>query len=649
MKIRLFFLGSVTLSAALLFSAPARSQTDCFFEDFTPKTAEIPPHRSAVKPSNDPTAVVSVSAADTIGRVSKYLYGNNANTYMTQMVTQRNLIDRIALLSPNIIRYPGGSLSDVFFWNARPGVPPSDAPAQLVDGATGQKSAAGWWYGRNGDGWTLSVDNYYEMLDQTWSTGILTMNYGYARYGTGPDPAGTAARNAADWVRYDDGRTRFWEIGNENYGQWEAGYQIDPAGNRDGQPAILDGELYGRHFKAFADSMRRTAEDIGAVAYIGAVLKENAGGASVERDWDAGFFRSAGDAADFFIVHSYFTPYNQNSTPSVILNSAATETRAMMSYLKQVTQASGAAMKPVALTEWNTFATGSKQNCSFIAGMHAALVLGELAKNRYSMASRWDLANGYDNGNDHGLFNNRDEPGVPDWNPRPAYYYMYYFQNTFGDMALNAAVTGSRDIAAYASRFGSGQAGVVVVNKGASAQTVRIDLDRFRSGAAYYVTTLTGGTDNGEFSQQVFVNGTPPDNDTGGPIDGLESIEALAFPVEGGIRVESPPRSVEYVLIEGDGPESVNMDESRRPPAQDRVRIYPNPVRGSFRISVRPAAFDRVEILNIRGQVMTAKAIHPSESTAEITERLPSGMYFARLTGGSKQGNPVIAKFNALR
>jgi hypothetical protein len=648
MRIRLF---PFVWSAILLIPSAALPQTDCFFGDFAPKTAEIPPSRPAAKPAGDPTVTVTIDAADTIGRVSKYLYGNNANTYMTRMVDQPDLIDRIALLSPNIIRYPGGNLSSVFLWDSPPGRPPADAPAQLVNGSTGQKAAAGYWYGRNGDGWTLSVDNYYDMLDQTWSTGLITANYSYARYGTGPDPAGTAARYAADWVAADDGRTRFWEIGNENYGDWQAGYRIDPAGNRDGQPAVITGELYGRHFRAFADSMRRAAGEIGSAAYIGAVLFESETGAytPVMRDWNAGFFRSAGDAADFFIVHSYYTPYNSDSPPSVILNSATTVTADMMAVVKKAAHAGGAAMKPLALTEWNTFATGSKQNCSFIAGMHAALVLGELAKNRYSMACRWDLANGYDNGNDHGLFNNGDEPGVPKWNPRPAYFYMYYFQKTFGDMALNASVTGGRDLSAYASRFGSGQAGVVLVNKGTAGQTVRIELNRFRTGAAYYVTTLTGGADNGEFSQQVFVNGVPPDNETGGPIDGLESIEALAAPTDGGIRVESPPRSVEYVLVEGGGPESVNRGDERRPPALEPARIYPNPVRGAFRIAFRPAAFDRVEIFNLRGQVAAGRNLLPSESAAEFDAPLPSGLYFARLTGASGDTRPVIVKFNVLR
>lgn len=86
----------------------------------------------------------------------------------------------------------------------------------------------------------MSVGNYYRLLDTLSVTGIITINYAYARYGTSSDPVSQAAHYAADWVRYDNGRTKFWEIGNENFGNWNKGYQIDQTLNKDGQPKIID-------------------------------------------------------------------------------------------------------------------------------------------------------------------------------------------------------------------------------------------------------------------------------------------------------------------------------------------------------------------------------------------------------------------------
>jgi alpha-L-arabinofuranosidase len=166
-----------------------------------------------------PTVTVTIDRNDTLAKVSKYVYGNNANPYMTQTITENALIGHIKKLSSNIVRYPGGNISSVFFWNSPKNQPPADVPAQLTD-ADGNLYAAGYWYGKNTDSWTLSVNNYYNMLTQTSSTGIITINYGYARYGTGPEPVKTAAHYAADWVRYDNGCTKFWEIGNESDGPW---------------------------------------------------------------------------------------------------------------------------------------------------------------------------------------------------------------------------------------------------------------------------------------------------------------------------------------------------------------------------------------------------------------------------------------------
>jgi len=245
---------------------------------------------------------------------------------MGQMVHEPVLLDHISTLSPKIIRFPGGNLSNTYFWNADLDVPPDDAPQQFIDGDTGQPYPASYWYGKNSQDWSVSLDNYYRMLEQTSSTGIFTVNYSFARYGTGEQPVQTAAKLAADWVRYDNGRTRYWEIGNENHGPWQTGYLIDTEKNRDGQPERITGALYGEHFNVFVDSMRTAAAEIGADIKIGAQLMHFDATNSwnpVEPDWNKGYFSSAGDAADFYIVHDYYTPYNENSTAETILKSAS--------------------------------------------------------------------------------------------------------------------------------------------------------------------------------------------------------------------------------------------------------------------------------------------------------------------------------------
>lgn len=530
--------------------APVAATMGFFLNNWQPKSFVAPANvKDTTAFSGNADVTVTVDMNNVITKVSPYIYGNNSNLWMGQMVTQPLLMKYITDLSPNIIRGPGGSISDMYFWN-QSSAPPSDVPDSLL--ISGKKTPAGYWFGGNTQSWTLSLDNYYALLQQTNSTGILTVNYGYARYGTGPHPVQTAAHLAADWVRYDKGRTKYWEIGNEDYGNWEAGYQIDTTQNKDGQPAIITGNLYGQQFMVFADSMRAAAKEVGATIYIGAILLDAPAPSwedMTNKTWNQEVLTTAGSDADFFMVHDYFTPYQTNSGVNDILTTGYTIPGNAMSYLNQQFSQYGISPKPVALTEWNIQATGSMQDVSYIAGVHAAITLGELIKNKFGEASRWDLANGWSNGDDMGMFNIGDEPGgVPKWNPRPAFYYMYYFQKCFGDRMVTSSVSGSSDILCYASSFSTNGAGIILVNKSSNVHQVAVTLQHYAIAGNYYWYTLTGGSDNGNFSRKVFVNGQGPSGISGGPLN-YGPIPAYRAPSKNGMKVTMPPYSAVYLQI----------------------------------------------------------------------------------------------------
>ena len=521
-----------------------------YLDDWQAKTFEMPAVEDATKPVGVAGTTITLDAADIITKIPKTLFGNNANSWMGPIVTEPVLMNHITNLKPNIIRFPGGSISDLYFWNANRTTKPTDAPDTLLN-EHGNKQPAGYWYGKLNESWTINVDQYYQLLQQSQSTGMIIVNYGYARYGTGSSPVARAAHLAANWVRYDNGRTKYWEVGNECNGTWEAGYRINTANNKDGQPELVNGALYGKHFKVFADSMRKAAQEIGKTIYIGAYLLEKAPASwqtPADQTWNAGVLSEVKNVADFYDIHSYYTNFQENSTPDVVLNTAATNTKAMMDFMKATLTNAGASQKPIALTEWNIFSEGSMQQASYINGMHATIVLGEMMKNKYGMASRWDLANGWSNGNDHGMFNIGDEPGVSKWNPRPPFYYMYYFQRMMGDRLVNTTVTGS-DLLAYGSTFSSGQKGVTIVNRSTTNRIATIEIKNATPGAKYYYYTLTGGTDNGNFSRKVIVNGKTSVEASGGPAD-YKTLKAYSSLTEGGIRISAPARSVVYVVVE---------------------------------------------------------------------------------------------------
>ncbi|GAB2666976.1 alpha-L-arabinofuranosidase [Flavihumibacter cheonanensis] len=534
--------GGPVITPVVPVADPPLAATIGFFEQhWKPRSFTAPSYTEVTPAQASATVTVTIDASKIITKIPPTVWGHNANTWMTNMVGEPLFMQHIKALKPEFIRFPAGSLSDMYFWNAQPGQPPADAPSHLMD-KDGVIKEAGYWYGKVNESWTASVDQYYEVLKQSGSIGVLTVNYGYARYGTSADPVAAAAHLAADWVRYDKGRTKYWEIGNETYGDWEAGFRIDLSANKDGQPEFVTGELYAQHVQVFVDSMKKAAAEVGQEIFIGATIYDaptEAWMTNTTKTWNEGVLKNLKSAADFYIVHNYFTPFNENSTASVVMNAGLTVPAKMMQHIKKEMQTYGAPVLPVALTEWNMWAKDSKQQVSNVSGLFALAVMSESLVNQYGMALRWDLLNGWENGNDHGLFSDGNEPGIPKWTPRPSFYYMYYYSRLIGDRLVPAQVTGSTAIKAYASTYSSGEANLTLINTSDKPVTVQLKANNLNFGKRLYYYQLEGSNDNGEFSRKVLVNGEGPSLAAGGPTN-YTQLKARSHPVYEQIKITVP-------------------------------------------------------------------------------------------------------------
>jgi len=548
MKLKIFLLLLFLSCSACLINA----QQGFFLDSWKPKTINTPAFIDSIALTESATVSITIRGNDTITKIPSYLFGDNANTWTTSMSENKILMKYLADRKMGVLRGPGGSISDVYFWNRSHYNVPTDVPDTLMSGG----SSKDWeWYGKRPDpweaGWSMDIDSLYSIRKQAGVDGLNTVNYGYARYGTSSNPVAAAAHLAADWVRYDNGRTKFWEIGNEVGGFWEAGYKIDTSLNKDGQPEIITAKLYGEHCRVFIDSMRQAASETGTEIFIGAVSSESS--SSQSTNWNVDLMQTAGDKLDFYIIHSYFTPWNQNSTATVIL-SCPSLANTYMNYMKTCMQLAGTTIRPVALTEYGINAIGSKQMVSQINGIFSVMVIGEAIKAGLGEASRWDLANGYNNGDDGGLFSYGDEPGVPRFSPRPAFYYMYFMQKFTGDILLNTTTKGTPDIVSYSSSFSSGQKAAMIVNRGLQEQYVRVNLANIRVGDRYYYYTLLGGADvpadaTKPYSRKVVVNGIGTSLVAGGPL-GYDTIKAYSSPVGKEIIIYAAPFSVNYLLVD---------------------------------------------------------------------------------------------------
>ncbi|MEG8946487.1 T9SS type A sorting domain-containing protein [Rosettibacter firmus] len=624
---------SIIFFFGLLLNTTAQQISNCFLENSELKYAEIPPFISKEKPEGNPSVTITVNVADTLGRISKYIFGNALAAWIgNDPINDPVFVRQVQMLSPTLIRYPGGSWSDIFFWDGKA----ENIPPTVWDGNQNKWINFTPQFGKNS--WPTTVDNYYRILDEVATDGLITINYSYARYGTGEDPVAQAAHYAAQWVRYDDGRTKFWEIGNENGGPWEAGWRIDTSLNKDGQPEIITGELYGKHFKVFADSMRKAAAERDNKIYIGAQILHFDGTNSwnvADRKWNEGVFKEIGDAADFYVIHNYF---GKNSNAKSLLDIASQVPKQMMDFIKLDITKKNAYLKPVAITEWNMDQSGSDLGkTSIINGMQAVILFNEFIKLNYSMSCRWLLANWESDG----MFYRGNNTSIPKWNPRPDFYYIYYLQKFTGDHSVNASVTGNSDLLAYATIFSSGHLGLTVINKSKSDLLAEIKPLNFGFGD-YYIYSLTGGTDNPDFSQYVFINQFEPTGKAWGPLENLETIPAFAYNSNGGIKFNSPARSVQFILIEPGINVSIKETEKNLLNRETQLfQNYPNPFNPQTIISYRLSTINYVtikvyDILGREIKTLVNGVKHPGKYDVIFDgSKLSAGVYYYRIQAGN--------------
>lgn len=456
------------------------------------------------------------------------------------------------------MRFPGGNLSNNYFWDGN--IPSSVKADNNYNPISGTDNV-----------WRLGVDDFLDLCDSLGNKPVICVNASYARYGNGGSPLAEAAHYAADFVRYVNKtkgkNVKYWEIGNENYGSWQAGYLV----NND----TIDGAKYAEIVKVFADSMKAADSTIkvGAVA-----VEEDAEKGSGHNWWNKKMIPLCIEKVDFWITHQYFV-FDKNDwnniTVDEILNSTHLVGESIENVYSSVEKYTSYPRDylPVAMTEYNL--RGGTKEVAQVAALFIAECIGEFIKNKYGMVMLWDIQNGTKSatsdgpGGDHGFYSWND-PVLPNGTPRPSFFTYYYLQKVLGNNSSNVHVVGD-SLIAYGSVDDSGKNGLVIINQSDSVKKISVQPSDNSLGNYYWYSLHADLKTDKKFKINNEQNNSYSE---GGP-DNYESIPPFSLSLVTNANISLQPNSVNFIVFE---PSMVTKTSSLQLLNVDA--IFPNPSQG---------------------------------------------------------------------
>ncbi|MES1227067.1 MAG: hypothetical protein ABUL72_00260, partial [Armatimonadota bacterium] len=275
-----------------------------------------------------------------------------------------------------VVRYPGGSYADLYHWKT--------ATATKGEAATIQPKT--------------DFDSFMAMVNKAKATPLITVNYGSNPEGNGPaEPS-----EAAEWVHYANRvknyKVKYWEIGNEVYGNgfyngtpWEVDRHI-PDSERDDkrkQNPLMGPTEYGKRVAMFAREMKK----VDPTVKVGAVAAAGGWPEDVEPDWTTNMLKECGDVVDFVVLHWY----GEGKNPAELLASADKIKPICEKLRAKVDKVASPRSKDIAI--WMTEGDAGGHGMQFAGGLFAVDHLFSWWEGGVEHVDWWNLHNGLSKNN----------------------------------------------------------------------------------------------------------------------------------------------------------------------------------------------------------------------------------------------------------
>ncbi|MEN3535130.1 cellulose binding domain-containing protein [Microbispora sp. ZYX-F-249] len=569
--------------------------------------AAADPAKSPPPPQGD-AVEVSVDAHAGLGTVHEAAYGANAAIWDSHMNDPEvaRLYKRARIAA---VRYPGGSYGDLYHWESH------TAPGGTVAPDTG-------------------FDAFMGTVRKAGAQAVVIANYG----------TGTP-EEAAGWVRYANVTkkygVKYWEIGNELYGNGHYGATWEADDHADKSPAA-----YARNTLEFVRAMKAVDPTIkiGAVLTIPGSWPDGVVAAGDSANWNHTVIPVVAPEIDFFTVHWYPGTSIPDTTGDVAgLLASPPGLAEMLAQVRADVAALGGRDVPLALTE---VASNIGRN-THAAGLFAADTYLTALENGVFTVDWFDTHNALEKvGTIDGETDYQDigflslgqcADGVcePPLNtPFPAYHGIEILQTAAGPGdSLVRAGSSQAKVAVHAVRQADGDLAVVMINKDpGTAYPVRLRYTGFTpSGRSPVTYTFTRGAtalvraEHGD----AYTRTLPPYSITTMTVRAAKGPKPAPAPgtptaraVPGGVTVSWPPAGPtadRYEVYRQTGTDTVPLGTTRGTSLTLRG-LEPG---ASYTVNV--LAGDRAGRLSRPSAPVTFTAPTPQDSTCAVRYRVTQG------------------------
>lgn len=419
---------------------------------------------------------IKVDAHETLIEAERAkLMGINIALYNNARDFEKAMKGPLGELECGLIRMPGGTQSDKYYWNGN-GV--------VVDGKVdNSKFKDGYWevdYSNYAPGFTIDDFDWGKAFPQHVQIDAKTMhevtlmhpkarNLVTVNVGTGTPEL------AAEWVRWanikNGYQVKYWELGNELNGSWEPGH------------IMLDGtkitaEIYVKRFVEFAKAMKAVDPTI------------MIGGPSCDVEHEDDYFepllRDAGEYVDFITLH-YYSLRDCLAPEDKLFDGLANMTHIME-------RATGLVEKYIperkdkieySITEWNSKLPKDQDAYRLFNGLWFSAWIGEMLKEQVDSATVWDMFSGKDNG--HGLLVQKGR----DYVPTGRYWGFWLWSNYMADRLVKTSVDQNEHLHVYATRNDKKLYVMVMNESRTDSYPVTIDIEGFKASGTGKEVTLS--------------------------------------------------------------------------------------------------------------------------------------------------------------